>query len=263
MYIYIYTYIYIYAYIRTYIHKYINTSIKTCIHMQGFRKSDLVLATYWATADLQISESAQQSFSTLPTAIVDRYMDTLPYDISLRWQRKWSSVVVEEGENSGGGEKEGNLYRYSQEGGHKIQRYTQGKGAMVLESDRGGDSTIHTTSFRETDSDEIAGNRDLPKHENPHQQLRIGSSHDAEIIGVVPRLNFDSFYTSFSTVFIIWTLTDWSFIMQPLVQHMSVTAIIYFAFAILIGNFFLQVCMCACMRERERERARVCGCAHV
>ena len=37
-----------------------------------------------------------------------------------------------------------------------------------------------------------------------------------EIIGVAPRLNFDTFFSAFTSVFIIWTLTDWSFVMQPL-----------------------------------------------
>ena len=115
-----------------------------------------------------------------------------------------------------------------------------------------------------------------------------------EIIGVTPRLNFDTFFSSFTTVFIIWTLTDWSFIMQvrtsaresrhtyahthahtrtlthiiwtltdwsftmqPLLVELSATAVVYFALMILVGNFFLQNLLAAAVIVEFRDRAHV------
>ena len=41
---------------------------------EGFRKTDLVLDTFWASADLLPAELMQQTGSTLPEAILERYM---------------------------------------------------------------------------------------------------------------------------------------------------------------------------------------------
>ncbi len=60
----------------------------------------------------------------------------------------------------------------------------------------------------------------------------------ATIVAITPRMNFDTFASSFATVFIIWTLTDWSDVMQYLLSEMFMQAMLYFLLMILVGNFF-------------------------
>ena len=104
-----------------------------------------------------------------------------------------------------------------------------------------------------------------PNQTGKHQQYRRGddvatseeASQSVLIVGVVPRLNFDTFFSSFATVFITWTLTDWSSIMQLLLTQMRVTAILYFLGIILVGNFLLENFLASAVIVEFRDRAHV------
>jgi hypothetical protein len=79
----------------------------------------------------------------------------------------------------------------------------------------------------------------------------------ATIVGITPRMNFDTFASSFATVFIIWTLTDWSDVMQYLLSEMFMQAMLYFLLMILVGNFFLENLLTGAVIVEFRDREHV------
>jgi len=202
---------------------------------EGFRKTDVVLDVGWASADLLPAEFAQEAGSTLPKAIVEQYMG---------------------GRRSWGDDRTTDHFHPLDTGAGKVGEGVTGGGRRVGEKDGArvfnpterivrGYQAQHAQRYHQKADrrgDEVAG--------------RNQTSH-VQIVGVVPRLNFDTFFSSFSTVFITWTLTDWSSIMQPLLSQLRFTAIVYFLGMILVGNFLLQNFLAAAVIVEFRDRAHV------
>ena len=169
---------------------------------EGFRKTDPVLASFWASAPVD-GEEVEEGTASLPSLAIGTYLEA---------QVGW-------GERSYG-----------------RRQLPQGAGSEEGEVDAGVDA-----------ADAVwIGNRQV-----------VVDSARVEIIAVTPRLNFDSFFSAFTTVFIIWTLTDWSFVMQPLLEAYSLGAVIYFALVIFAGIFFLQNLLAAAVIVEFRDRAHV------
>ena len=173
---------------------------------EGFRKTDPVLASFWATAPVGGEEEVVETAS-LPSLAINPYLEA-----QVGWDER--SRQLPQGR----------------------RQLPQGAGSGEGEVDAGVDA-----------ADAVwIGNR----------QIKVDSAR-VEIIAVTPRLNFDSFFSAFTTVFIIWTLTDWSFVMQPLLEAYSLGAVIYFALVIFAGIFFLQNLLAAAVIVEFRDRAHV------
>jgi hypothetical protein len=79
----------------------------------------------------------------------------------------------------------------------------------------------------------------------------------ATIVAITPRMNFDTFASSSATVFIIWTLTDWSDVMQYLLSEMFMQAMLYFLLMMLVGNFFPENLLTEAVIVEFRDREHV------
>jgi len=195
---------------------------------EGFRKTDLVLNTFWASADLLPAELMQQTGSTLPKAILERYM--------------------------GGGRRFGDAgtknKNHSMETGAVKVKEKLLRGSREISEDDGFPSLNQTGRI-------MRGKQVLGLRRGDDVATSEEASQYVLIVGVVPRLNFDTFFSSFATVFITWTLTDWSNIMQPLLTEMRATAILYFLGMILVGNFLLENFLSSAVIVEFRDRAHV------